>query len=160
MSPDDSPHGTYCLCPYVSTYVCMSVFCTNIILMLNRKQNSVKIKFAYTASILRHLESKCCIHLESLIFFPLIFQIASIFIFNVEIFSTFSHLFTYRGIFTSEGATHTANQILQVNFCFTFYHQFGTNGQSIYLKITTRNQFRKHVKSTLVSGILHKYFLQ
>ena len=26
MSPDDSPHGVYCLCPYVSTYVCVCGF--------------------------------------------------------------------------------------------------------------------------------------
>ena len=30
--------------------------------------NSVKIKFAHISSILTHLESKCLIHLESLIF--------------------------------------------------------------------------------------------
>ena len=25
ISPEDSPHGAYCLCPYLSTYACMSV---------------------------------------------------------------------------------------------------------------------------------------
>ena len=66
----------------------------NVIPMVNRKTiftNSVKIKFAHIASILRYLESKCFMHLESLILshLELFFsQIVSIFTFNV----IFSHL--------------------------------------------------------------------
>ena len=72
MSPDDSPLGAFCLCPmYV---LCMSavwlrLIFINFIPMVHRKQiftNSVKIKFAHVASILKHLESKCYTHLESL----------------------------------------------------------------------------------------------
>ena len=63
-----------------------------------------------------HLESKCFIHvhLESLIFFTFrvtFSQIASIFTFSVDMFSTFSYLFTYSGIFTFEGATVYTNQL-------------------------------------------------
>ena len=46
--------------------------------------NSVKIKFAHIASILTHLESKCLIHLESLIFSHLALV--------VHIWRQFSHL--------------------------------------------------------------------
>ena len=69
--PDVSPRGAYCLCPYVSTYVCMCVFFINFIPMVNKKQiftNGGKIKCVHIASILGHLESKCFIHLESLFF--------------------------------------------------------------------------------------------
>ena len=91
-----SPHGAYCLsvCIYEYMYVCLVFFLINFILMMNTKQiftTSVNIKFAHTASILRHLESKCFIHLERLFF-----------TFRVYIFSHFGCLFTYKGIW---GAT-------------------------------------------------------
>ena len=63
---------TMSVCMYVCMYVCGLVrgFFYNIYTCGEQKPiftNSVKLKFAHIASILRHLESKCFIHLKSLI---------------------------------------------------------------------------------------------
>ena len=65
---------------------------------------------SHIASIVRHLESKCCIYkmyLESLFFhiYSYFSQIASIFTFSVDIFSHLATFSQIRGIFTFEGAT-------------------------------------------------------
>ena len=76
--------------------------------------NSVKIKFAHISSILTHLESKCFINLESLIFFTLLalfFHIERQFSHLALNFFTFSSLFTYSDIFTFEGATNVTRNI-------------------------------------------------
>ena len=52
----------------------------------------------------------------------------------------FSHIITKPKVYDLQDnldyyAYHAVCQILQVNFLFTCYHQFGTNGQANYLKI-------------------------